>query len=69
MKFQVYGNHSYPDETLLYESNLYQHAERWAQNYTHRGLGGWECVDVVSYDAAGNCCLHWGIGAEEQEED
>ena len=67
MRYTVYGDYGYVDETVLFESNSRDEAVRWAERYVRRGdTGGYGVIEVASFAEDGEYLTHWVFQAQDE---
>lgn len=61
----VYGDYALTSEQSLFESPSRKEAVDWATRYCRRDLGGYESIEVISFNDDGEAVTHFRKTTED----
>ena len=67
MRYPVYGDYGYVNETVLFESDSRDDSVRWAKNYCRRDMGGYNIIEVAYFAANDEYVPVWRTEADTDE--
>lgn len=70
MTYQIYGDYGFSGEALLEEFEDLNAAVEWVEGYTDDGdMGGYERIEIVTFNGDGELVVHYSLNAEDLEGD
>ncbi len=62
--YKIYGNYGFESQTLLEEFARSSEAIRWAESYSRSDMGGYNSIEVISFNDDGEPHTHWHKAAD-----
>ena len=67
MKYTVYLNYGYDDETVLYESDNLEQAIAWADDHTDSEIGPGDMMEVAWFNSDDEFVSEWIMSYEDMD--